>query len=38
MDENWTIKKALKIGAEMELESYTLYTQTAEKATYLGAK
>ena len=38
MDENLTIEKALKIGAEMELESYTLYSQTAEKATYPGAK
>ena len=36
--ENWTIEKALKMGAEMELESYTLYTETAEKATYPGAK
>ncbi|MBN2334284.1 ferritin family protein [Candidatus Bathyarchaeota archaeon] len=36
--ENWTIEKALKVGAEMELESYTLYTETAEKSTYPGAK
>ena len=36
--ENWTIEKALKIGAEMELESYTLYTETARKAQYPGAK
>jgi rubrerythrin len=36
--ENWTIEKVLKIGAEMELESYNLYTQTAENARYPGAK
>jgi rubrerythrin len=36
--ENWTIEKALQVGAEMELESYTLYTETAEKSTYPGAK
>ena len=36
--ENWTIEKALEMGAEMELESYTLYTETAEKAKYPGAK
>ena len=36
--ENWTIEKALQTGAEMELESYTLYTETAENATYPGAK
>jgi rubrerythrin len=36
--ENWTVEKALEVGAEMELESYTLYTETAEKATYPGAK
>jgi rubrerythrin len=36
--ENWTIEKALEIGAEMELESYTLYTETARKAKYPGAK
>ncbi len=36
--ENWTIEKALEVGAEMELESYTLYTETAEKAAYPGAK
>jgi rubrerythrin len=36
--ENWTIEKALEVGAEMELESITLYTETAEKATYPGAK
>ena len=36
--ENWTIEKALKMGAEMELESYTLYTETAKKAQYPGAK
>lgn len=36
--ENWTIEKALEIGAEMELESYTLYTETAAKAKYPGAK
>jgi rubrerythrin len=36
--ENWTIEKALEVGAEMELESYTLYTETAEKATYPGSK
>lgn len=36
--ENWTIEKALEVGAEMELESYTLYTETAKKARYPGAK
>ena len=36
--ENWTIEKALKIGAEMELESYTLYIETAKKAKYPSAK
>ena len=36
--ENWTIEKALQVGAEMELESYTLYTNTAETAKYPGAK
>ena len=36
--ENWTIEKALKIGAEMELESYKLYTETAKKAKYPSAK
>jgi len=36
--ENWTIKKALEIGSEMELESYNLYTETAAKAKYPGAK
>ena len=36
--ENWTIEKALEIGAEMELESYKLYTDTAIKAKYPGAK
>ena len=36
--ENWTIEKALEIGAEMELESYTLYTETAKTAKYPGAK
>lgn len=36
--ENWTIEKALQVGAEMELESYTLYIETAEKATYPSAK
>ena len=36
--ENWTIEKALQVGAEMELESYTLYTETAEKSKYPGAK
>jgi len=35
---DWTIEKALKTGAEMELESYTLYTKTAEEAEYPGAK
>ena len=37
-DTDWTIEKALQTGAEMELESYTLYSQTAEKAIYPGAK
>ena len=36
--ENWTIEKALEVGAEMELESYTLYSETAKKARYPGAK
>ncbi len=36
--EEWTIEKALQVGSEMELESITLYTETAEKATYPGAK
>ena len=36
--ENWTIEKALQTGAEMELESYTLYTKTAETSKYPGAK
>jgi rubrerythrin len=36
--ENWTIEKALQTGAEMELESYTLYMDTAKKARYPGAK
>jgi len=36
--ENWTIERALEMGAEMELESYTLYTETAAKAKYPGAK
>jgi rubrerythrin len=35
---NWTIEKALKIGAEMELESYTLYTETAKKVKYPDAR
>ncbi len=35
---DWTIEKALQTGAEMELESYTLYSQTAEKTIYPGAK
>ncbi|HEX9915942.1 MAG TPA: ferritin family protein, partial [Candidatus Bathyarchaeia archaeon] len=35
---DWTIEEVLKIGAEMELESYTLYTETAKKTTYPGAK
>ncbi len=34
----WTLEKALKTGAEMELESYTLYMKTAETAKYPGAK
>jgi rubrerythrin len=36
--DNWTIEKALEIGAEMELESFNLYTETAAKAKYPGAK
>jgi rubrerythrin len=35
---NWTIKKILQMGAEMELESFTLYTKLAEKSDYPGAK
>jgi rubrerythrin len=38
LDEDWTIEKALRVGAEMELESYTLYSETAKKSTYPGAK
>lgn len=37
-NENWTLEKVLEIGAQMELESYTLYSETAEKANYPGAK
>ncbi len=36
--EKWTIEKALQIGAEMELESYNLYTKTAKTAKYPGSK
>jgi rubrerythrin len=36
--EKWTIEKALEIGAEMELESYTLYIETSKNARYPGAK
>ena len=32
----WTVKDILKIGAEMELDSYNFYTQTAEKSEYPG--
>jgi rubrerythrin len=35
--ENWTIKKVLEMGAEMELQSYTLYTKHAENSEYPGA-
>lgn len=35
---DWTIEEVLKVGSEMELESYTLYTETAKKTTYPGAK
>jgi len=37
-DEKWTLERVLKVGAQMELESYTLYSETAEKANYPGAK
>jgi len=38
MVEDWTLDKVLKTGAQMELESYTLYTDVAAKATYPGGK
>jgi rubrerythrin len=38
MDVELTIEKALRTGADMELESYNLYTNTAKEATYPGAK
>lgn len=37
-DEKWTLERVLEIGAQMELESYTLYSETAEKAEYPAAK
>jgi rubrerythrin len=37
-DEKWTLQRVLEIGAQMELESFTLYSETAEKANYPGAK
>jgi rubrerythrin len=36
--DNWTIERVLEIGAEMELESFNLYSETAAKAKYPGAK
>ena len=35
--ENWTVRKALEMGAEMELQSYTMYTKHAENSDYPGA-
>jgi len=36
-NENWTVKKVLEMGSEMELEGYTLYMEHAENAEYPGA-
>lgn len=36
-DSEWTIEKALMTGAEMELESYSLYTKAQKVATYPGS-
>jgi len=36
--EQMSVEEVLKIGAEMELESYNLYKETAEKTTRPGAK
>jgi rubrerythrin len=35
--ENWTVKKVLEMGAEMELQSYTMYMKHAENSEYPGA-
>ncbi len=35
--ENWTVKKVLEMGAEMELQSYNLYMEHAEQSEYPGA-
>ena len=35
--ENWTIKKVLEMGAEMELQGYNMYTEHAEQSEYPGA-
>lgn len=37
-ESRWTIKEALETGAAMELESYNLYMDTAEKTNRPGAK
>jgi rubrerythrin len=37
-EEKWTLERVLEVGAQMELQSYNLYSQTAEKANYPGAK
>ena len=37
-EHKWTIKDALETGAAMELESYNLYMETAEKTSRPGAK
>ena len=34
--ENWTVKKVLEMGAEMELQSYMMYTKHAENSEYPG--
>jgi len=38
VNDEWTIEKALRKGAEMEQEAYTFYTEHAKKANYPGAK
>lgn len=35
--ENWTIKKILEMGAEMELQGYNMYMEHAEQSEYPGA-
>ena len=36
--EVWTLERALRKGVELEEESIALYTETAEKASYPGAR